>query len=232
MVLGTASHVGKSLLTAAICRILADDGYRVAPFKAQNMSLNSAATPDGREIGRAQAMQAEAARIAPSVDMNPILIKPTSDVGSQIVVLGRVRGVVHARDYHRSNVRELFPIVVDAYRRLADRYDVVVLEGAGSPAEINLRASDIVNMRMAQAADAACLLVGDIDRGGVFAALLGTLALLRPHERARIRGFAINKFRGDLSLLTPGIAAMERRLGLPSLGVVPWLNDIGCEIEK
>jgi adenosylcobyric acid synthase len=231
MVLGTASHVGKSLLTAAICRILADDGYRVAPFKAQNMSLNSAATPDGREIGRAQAMQAEAARIAPSVDMNPILIKPTSDVGSQIVVLGRVRGVVHARDYHRSNVRELFPIVVDAYRRLADRYDVVVLEGAGSPAEINLRASDIVNMRMAQAADAACLLVGDIDRGGVFAALLGTLALLRPHERARIRGFAINKFRGDLSLLTPGIAAMERRLGLPSLGVVPWLNDIGLDEE-
>ena len=131
MVLGMASHVGKSLLTAAICRILADDGYRVAPFKAQNMSLNSAATPDGREIGRAQAMQAEAARIAPSVDMNPILIKPTSDVGSQIVVLGRVRGVAHAHDYHRSNVRELFPIVVDAYRRLADRYDVVVLEGAG-----------------------------------------------------------------------------------------------------
>jgi adenosylcobyric acid synthase len=231
MVLGTASHVGKSLLTAAICRILADDGYRVAPFKAQNMSLNSAATPDGREIGRAQAMQAEAARIAPTVDMNPVLLKPTSDVGSQIVVLGRVHGVALARDYHRTRVHDLFPLVVDAYRRLADQYDVVVLEGAGSPAEINFKTSDIVNMRMAQAADAACLLVGDIDRGGVFAALLGTLALLRRDERARIRGFAINKFRGDFALLAPGITTIERRLGIPSLGVVPWLADVGLDEE-
>jgi adenosylcobyric acid synthase len=231
MVLGTASHVGKSLLTAAICRILADDGYRVAPFKAQNMSLNSAATPDGREIGRAQAMQAEAARIAPTVDMNPLLLKPTSDTGSQIVLLGRVYGFATARDYHHDRVRDLFPIVVDAYRRLADRYDVVVLEGAGSPAEINLKASDIVNMRMAEAADAACLLVGDIDRGGVFAALLGTLSLLEPDERARIRGFAINKFRGDITLLTPGVIEMEHRLGVPSLGVVPWLSDVGLDEE-
>ncbi len=231
MILGTASHVGKSLLAAAICRILADDGYRVAPFKAQNMSLNSAATPDGGEIGRAQAMQAEAARIEPTVEMNPVLLKPTSDVGSQVVLLGRVHGTELARDYHRRRVHELFPIVVEAYRKVAERYDIVVLEGAGSPAEINLKASDIVNMRMAEVADAACLLVGDIDRGGVFAALLGTVALLEPLERAHIRGFAINKFRGDASLLAPGVTEMERRLGIPSLGVVPWLPDVGLDEE-
>ena len=231
MVLGTASHVGKSLLAAALCRILADDGYRVAPFKAQNMSLNSAATPDGREIGRAQAMQAEAARVAPTVEMNPLLLKPTSDVGSQVVLLGRVHGVQRAADYHRRRVEEFFPIVVDAYRNLAARHDVIVLEGAGSPAEINLKATDIVNMRMAEAADAACLLVGDIDRGGVFAALFGTLALLEPHERARVRGFAINKFRGDPALLAPGVAEIERRIGVPSLGVVPWLRDVGLDEE-
>jgi len=231
MVLGTASHVGKSLVAAAICRILADDGYRVAPFKAQNMSLNSAATPDGYEIGRAQAMQAEAARVAPTVEMNPVLLKPTSDVGSQVVVLGRVHGVERARDYHHRRVHELFPIVVEAYHKLATRFDIIVLEGAGSPAEINLKASDIVNMRMAEVADAACLLVGDIDRGGVFAALLGTLALLEPLERARIRGFAINKFRGDASLLAPGVTEMEGRLGIPSLGVVPWFPDVGLDEE-
>lgn len=217
MVLGTASHVGKSLLATALCRILADDGYRVAPFKAQNMSLNSAATPDGREIGRAQAMQAEAARIAPTVEMNPLLLKPMSDVGSQIVLLGRVHGVQRAAEYHRRRVDEFFPVVVEAYRNLAARHDVIVLEGAGSPAEINLKATDIVNMRMAEVADAACLLVGDIDRGGVFASLLGTLALLEPHERARVRGFVINKFRGDAALLAPGVAEIQRRIGVPSL---------------
>ncbi len=231
MVLGTASHVGKSLLATALCRILADDGYRVAPFKAQNMSLNSAATPEGREIGRAQAMQAEAARIAPSVEMNPVLLKPTSDVGSQIVLLGHVHGVQRAAEYHRRRVDEFFPIVVKAYRSLAARHDVIVLEGAGSPAEINLKATDIVNMRMAHAADAACLLVGDIDRGGAFAALLGTWALLEPHERARIQGFAINKFRGDLALLAPGVTEIEHRIGVPSLGVVPWLPDVGLDEE-
>jgi adenosylcobyric acid synthase len=231
MVLGTASHVGKSLLAAALCRILADDGYRVAPFKAQNMSLNSAATPDGREIGRAQAMQAEAARIAPTVEMNPLLLKPTSDVGAQVVLLGRVHGVARAAEYHRRRVEEFFPVVVDAYRSLAARHDVIVLEGAGSPAEINLKATDIVNMRMAEAADASCLLVGDIDRGGVFASLLGTLALLEPPERARVRGFAINKFRGDPTLLAPGVAEIERRIGVPSLGVVPWLRDVGLDEE-
>jgi len=231
MVLGTASHVGKSLITAALCRILADDGYRVAPFKAQDMSLNSAVTPDGREIGRAQAMQAEAARIAPTVEMNPLLLKPTSDVGSQIVLLGRVHGVARADEYHRRRVQELFPIVVDAYRSLAARHDVIVLEGAGSPAEINLKATDIVNMRMAEAADATCLLVGDIDRGGVFASLLGTVALLEPAERARVRGFAINKFRGDPALLAPGVAEIAQRIGVPSLGVVPWLSDVGLDEE-
>src|SRR5262249_41069601 len=168
MVLGTASHAGKSILTAALCRILANEGFRVAPFKAQNMSLNSAATPDGREIGRAQALQAEACRIPPSAAMNPILIKPSCDTASQVVVLGKVWGQVTAADYHQRRVEELFPIVVDAYRQLAAEHDVVVMEGAGSPAEINLKAHDIVNMRMAKAADAACLLAGDIDRGGVF----------------------------------------------------------------
>jgi adenosylcobyric acid synthase len=231
MVLGTASHVGKSLIAAALCRILSDDGYRVAPFKAQNMSLNSAATPDGREIGRAQAMQAEAARIAPTVEMNPILLKPTSDRSSQVVVLGRVRAVERASEYHRRRVDEYFPIVVEAYRHLAARHDVIVIEGAGSPAEINLKATDIVNMRVAEAADARCLLVGDIDRGGVFGALLGTVALLDAPERARIAAFAINKFRGDLSLLAPGVREIEARLGIPCAGVIPWLPDVGLDEE-
>jgi adenosylcobyric acid synthase len=231
MVLGTASHVGKSVLTAALCRILSDDGLRVAPFKAQNMSLESAATPDGLEMGRAQAMQAEAARIAPSVDMNPILLKPTGDAASQVVLLGRSRGVQRAADYHTRRTLEYFPIVVDAYRRLAERYDAIVLEGAGSPAEINLKATDIVNMRMADAADARCLLVGDIDRGGVFASVLGTLELLDAAERARVKAFAINKFRGDLSLLAPGVATISERVGIPCAGVVPWLRDLGLDEE-
>lgn len=231
MVLGTASHVGKSMMTAALCRIFAQDGMRVAPFKAQNMSLNSAATPDGLEIGRAQALQAEAARIAPSVDMNPILLKPTDERRSQVMLLGRIWGNVDAYDYHRRRVDELFPIVVDAYRRLADAYDIVVLEGAGSPAEINLKETDIVNLRMAQAADARCVLVGDIDRGGVFASLLGTLELLEPDERARIKAFVINKFRGDRALLDDGIARIERRVGIPCAGVVPWLDAINLDDE-
>ena len=231
MLLGTASHVGKSVLAAAISRIFAEDGYRVAPFKAQNMSLNSAATPDGREIGRAQAMQAEAARVVPVVEMNPILLKPTSSLGSQVVLMGRVHGVEAAADYHRRRVEHYFPIVLEAYRSLAARHDVIVIEGAGSPAEINLKATDIVNMRVAEAADARCLLVGDIDRGGVFAALLGTLALLEPAERARVHAFAINKFRGDRSLLAPGIDEIERRINVPCAGVVPWLRDLGLDEE-
>ena len=231
MILGTASHVGKSILTAGLGRIFADEGYRVAPFKAQNMSLNSAATPDGGEIGRAQALQAEACRAIPRVEMNPVLLKPSTDSGAQVILLGKIWGQITAWDYHTRRVEQLFPAVVEAYKRLAKEHDVVLLEGAGSPAEINLREHDIVNMRMAHAADAACLLVGDIDRGGVFASVLGTLELLEPEDRARIRGFLINKFRGDQSLLRPGVSAMENRLGLPCVGVVPYLPDLGLDEE-
>jgi len=231
MILGTASHVGKSLLTAGLGRILSDDGISVAPFKAQNMSLNSAATPDGREIGRAQALQAEACRVVPCAEMNPILIKPSSEMGAQVVLLGKVWGQVTASDYHQRRVEELFPSVLDSYRKLAERHQLIVLEGAGSPAEINLRKHDIVNMRMAHAANATCLLVGDIDRGGVFASLLGTVELLEPEDRARIRGFVVNKFRGDISLLQPGIDMMEQRLGIPCAGVAPFLRDLGLEEE-
>lgn len=231
MVLGTGSHVGKSLLTAALCRILVQEGHRVAPFKAQNMALNSAATPDGFEIGRAQAMQAEAAGIAPTADMNPILIKPSSDTGSQIIVQGRVWGQVTAADYHRHRVEEFFPIVLECYQRLANDYDIIVLEGAGSPAEINLKAHDIVNMRMAQVANASCLLVGDIDRGGVFASLYGTLALLDNEERELIRGYLINKFRGDVSLLLPGLEMVKKHISVPCIGVVPYLPHVGLDEE-
>jgi adenosylcobyric acid synthase len=231
MILGTASHVGKSILTAALGRILADEGHRVAPFKAQNMSLNSAATPDGCEIGRAQALQAEACRIPAAAEMNPILIKPSCDTAAQVVVMGKVWDQVSAADYHQRRVEQLFPVVMDAYRRLAAEYEIVLLEGAGSPAEINLKAHDIVNMRMAAAAGAGCLLVADIDRGGVFASLLGTVELLDPGERALLRGFVINKFRGDLSLLQPGIETIAGRLRLPCAGVVPFLADLGLDEE-
>jgi adenosylcobyric acid synthase len=231
MILGTASHVGKSLVTAGLGRIFSDEGVRVAPFKAQNMSLNSAATPDGREIGRAQALQAEACRAVPCAEMNPILIKPASDTGAQVILLGRVWGQVTASDYHQRRVEDLFPAVLESYRTLASRHDLILLEGAGSPAEINLRKHDIVNMRMAHAANASCLLVGDIDRGGVFAALLGTIELLEPDDRARIRGFVINKFRGDAELLRPGVEMMEDRLGIPCAGVIPFARDLGLEEE-
>jgi len=223
MVLGTSSHVGKSLLTAALCRIFAQAGYRVAPFKSQNMSLNSAVTPEGLEIGRAQALQAEAAGIAPSVHMNPILLKPSGDMSSQVIVRGKIWATLTASNYHLHRVEELMPIVREGYETLAAQNDVIVLEGAGSPAEINLKQHDIVNMRMAELADAACLLVGDIDRGGVFASLLGTVELLEPHEQQRIRGFLINKFRGDISLLEPGVRMIESRIAKPCLGVVPFL---------
>jgi adenosylcobyric acid synthase len=231
MILGTASHVGKSILAAGLGRILADDGYRVAPFKAQNMSLNSAAAPDGGEIGRAQALQAEACRSIPCVEMNPVLLKPSTDTGAQVILLGKIWAQVTATDYHTRRVEQLFPQVLGAYERLAARHDLILLEGAGSPAEINLREHDIVNMRMAHAADAACLLVGDIDRGGVFASLLGTLDLLDPDERARIRGFVINKFRGDEALLRPGISMIEERLRSPCIGVVPFLQGLGLDEE-
>ena len=231
MILGTASHVGKSMITAGLGRIFADEGFRVVPFKAQNMSLNSAATPDGKEIARAQALQAEACRVAASVEMNPILLKPRSDRGAQVVLLGKVWGQITASDYHTHRVEEFFPIVCRSYQKLASEYDIVLLEGAGSPAEINLRDHDIVNLRMARAAKANCVLVGDIDRGGVFAALLGTMELLERDERELIKGFVINKFRGDHRLLQPGVEIMERRLGLPCLGVVPYLQDLDLDEE-
>lgn len=231
MVLGTSSHAGKSLLTAALCRIFFEQGIKVAPFKSQNMSLNSAATVEGLEIGRAQALQAEAAGIAPSVHMNPILLKPAGKLTSQIVVHGRIWGRLTAVDYHRRRVEELLPLVRDSYETLARKYQVMVLEGAGSPVEINLKQHDIVNMRMAEMADAACLLVGDIDRGGVFASLLGTMELLDPEEQKRIGGFVINKFRGDQSLLAPGIRMMEDRMQKPCLGVIPYIEGLALEEE-
>src|SRR5919108_5996971 len=231
MILGTASHVGKSILTAGLGRVFADDGYRVAPFKAQNMSLNSAATPDGGEIGRAQALQAEACRVIPRVEMNPVLLKPSTDTGAQVILLGKIWAQVTASDYHTRRVEQFFPQVVDAYERLAASHDLILLEGAGSPAEINLREHDIVNLRMAHAADAACLLICDIDRGGAFASLLGTMELLDPQDRARIHGFIINKFRGDESLLRPGVEMIETRLGLPCVGIIPFLHNLGLDEE-
>jgi adenosylcobyric acid synthase len=231
MMLGTSSHVGKSLLTAALCRIFADHGVRVAPFKSQNMSLNSAATVDGHEIGRAQALQAEAARVPASVHMNPILLKPAGDMASQVVVRGKIWGKLSATDYHLRRVEELMPIVRESYEVLARQYEVIILEGAGSPAEINLKQHDIVNMRMAELAGASCLLIGDIDRGGVFASLYGTVHLLEPSEQARIAGFVINKFRGDQTLLQPGIRMIEERLAKPCLGIVPWVHELTVEEE-
>jgi len=230
MVLGTASDAGKSLTVGALCRILRQDGFDVAPFKAQNMALNSFATQEGHEIGRAQAMQAEAAKVAPHVDMNPILLKPTSDVGSQVVINGKVLGNYGAADYYRLKP-QLLDAVSAAYRRLAAKHEVIVLEGAGSPVEMNLKDRDVVNMRMAGIAEASCLLVTDIDRGGVFASLVGTYALLEPQERSRFFGFLINKFRGDVSLFTPGISYLEKRLSQRCLGVIPYLHEHGIDDE-
>lgn len=230
MVLGTASHTGKSLTVAALCRILRQDGYNVAPFKAQNMALNSFATREGHEIGRAQAMQAQAAGIEPHVDMNPVLLKPTSQAGSQVVLNGKVLGTYHSIDYDHLK-QQVSDAVVAAYQRLASRHEVIVLEGAGSPVEVNLKDRDIVNMKMAEIADASCLLVADIDRGGVFAALVGTYALLEPQERARFHGFIVNKFRGDVSLFADGIDYLEERLSQPCLGVIPYMRDHGIDDE-
>ena len=220
---GTGSDVGKSVVTAGLCRLLKRHGYNVAPFKAQNMALNSAVTPEGGEIGRAQALQAAACGIAAHTDMNPILLKPNSATGSQVIVAGKVLGNMSVSEYHRFKP-QAFAAVSGAFARLRAQYELVVLEGAGSIAEINLKAHDIVNLRAAQMATAPVLLVADIDRGGVFAAIIGTIELLTPDERASVAGIIINRFRGDASLLTPGITAIEERTGIPVLGVIPWIK--------
>ena len=225
MVQGTMSSAGKSLLVTALCRIFQQDGYRVAPFKSQNMALNSYITEDGLEMGRAQVVQAEAAGIKPNVLMNPILLKPTTDVGSQVIVNGEVRGNMTAANYFRYK-KELIPDILKAYDTLDKEYDIIVIEGAGSPAEINLKSEDIVNMGMARMAKAPVLLVGDIDRGGVFAQLYGTIALLEKEERAMVKGMIINKFRGDVKILEPGLSMLTDRLreiaDIPFVGVVPY----------
>ena len=223
MIQGTASGVGKSVLATAFCRIFARAGYRVAPFKSQNMALNAAVTLEGGEIGRAQAAQAAAAGIEPTVDMNPILLKPEPGYRSQVVVRGRAVTSATWRDYQRMQA-DLLPIVAESLARLRRTWDLVIIEGAGSPAEINLRDSDIVNMTVARMADAPVVLVGDIDRGGVFAALLGTLALLHPEDRARVGGLVINRFRGDEDVLAAGLTELGARSGVPVLGVVPYLD--------
>jgi adenosylcobyric acid synthase len=223
MVQGTTSDAGKSTIVAALCRLLSRAGYRVAPFKAQNMSNNAAVTASGGEVGRAQAMQATAAGVDVSVDMNPVLLKPQADNCSQVVVLGRARHVTNAREFYALKA-ELWPVVTGALDRLRAAYDVVVIEGAGSPAEINLAQYDIVNMRVAQYANAPVLLVADIDRGGVFASLYGTHALLPESDAARIKGFIINKFRGDPTLLDSGFDMLRDRTGVPTLGVVPYMD--------
>lgn len=221
MVQGTMSGAGKSLLVTALCRIFAQDGCRVAPFKSQNMALNSFITRDGLEMGRAQVAQAQAAGKEPDVRMNPILLKPSSNVGSQLIVNGVVRGNYAAKDYFRMK-RTLIPEIMAAYEGLAAENDIIVIEGAGSPAEINLKADDIVNMGLARLVNAPVLLVGDIDRGGVFAQLYGTVELLEPEERARVVGTVINKFRGDVEILRPGLTMLEEKTGLPVLGVIPY----------
>ena len=223
MVQGTMSGAGKSLLCAALCRIFAQDGYRVAPFKSQNLALNSFVTKDGLEMGRAQVVQAEAAGIEPDTRMNPILLKPTTDVGSQVIVNGQVRGNMQAMEYFRRK-RDYIPAVLEAYNSLASEYDVIVIEGAGSPAEINLKQDDIVNMGLAKLVDAPVLLVGDIDRGGVFAQLYGTVALLEEDERRRIKGVVVNKFRGDRAILEPGLKTLEELCGIPVAGVIPYTH--------
>jgi adenosylcobyric acid synthase len=230
MVQGTASHVGKSTLVTALCRIFRQDGWRVAPFKAQNMALNSFVAVEGGEIGRAQALQAEAAGVPASVHMNPVLLKPEGSSQSQVVVLGRPIGSMSASAYH-SRKLDLWPTVAQSLDRLRETYDLVIAEGAGSPAEINLRDGDLANMRVGLYSGAAVMLVGDIDRGGVFASLLGTLDLIDSSERALVVGMAINKFRGDLSLLEPGLRMLERRSGLPVLGVVPYLRRLDLPEE-
>ena len=223
MIQGTMSNAGKSLIAAGLCRIFRQDGYRVAPFKAQNMALNSFITKEGLEMGRAQVVQAEAAGIEPSVLMNPVLLKPTNDMSSQVIINGEVYANMSAQEYY-SRKREIVPEIMKAYQELDSKYDVIVLEGAGSPAEINLKENDIVNMHMAKLAKAPVILAGDIDRGGVFASLVGTMMLFDESERAMVKGILINKFRGDKSILQPGLSLLEDIIHVPTLGVIPYLR--------
>lgn len=227
MIQGTMSNAGKSLICAGLCRIFRQDGYKVAPFKSQNMALNSFITEDGFEMGRAQVVQAEAAGVSPRVEMNPILLKPTNDTGSQVIVNGEVLSHMSAREYFAYK-KQLIPDIMKAFHTLEEEYNIIVIEGAGSPAEINLKQDDIVNMGMAKMAKAPVLLVGDIDRGGVFAQLLGTLMLLEEDEKEMVKGLIINKFRGDKTILDPGIDMLEERGGIPVVGVTPYLQ---VEIE-
>ncbi|WP_458119686.1 cobyric acid synthase [Paenibacillus sp. Z6-24] len=231
MLQGTASDVGKSVITTALCRIFTQDGWDTAPFKSQNMANNSYVTVNGREIGRAQGVQAEACGKLATTDMNPILIKPVRDMHSQIVVHGQPYAQMSAWDYRQDFLPQARTLVMEALNRLRDQHEMVVMEGAGSPAEINLKDRDIVNMNLAGWADAPVLLVADIDRGGVFAAIVGTLELLEPHERSRVKGFIINKFRGDLALLQPGLDWLERRTGIPVIGVLPYEENLYLEAE-
>ncbi|SDX04596.1 adenosylcobyric acid synthase (glutamine-hydrolysing) [Marininema mesophilum] len=222
MVQGTASDVGKSVVATAFCRLFAEEGYRVAPFKAQNMALNSFVTVKGGEIGRSQAVQAEAAGVEPTVDMNPILLKPKGERIAEVIVHGYHYADLEAGEYQRRTISEMLGPVQESLDRLAEEMDVLVIEGAGSPAEINMKERDIVNMRTAMLADVPVLLIADIDRGGVFASIVGTLAILDPHERKRVKGIVINKFRGDLAILQPGLDWLEKETGIPVLGVLPW----------
>ena len=231
MLQGTGSHVGKSVLVAALCRIFRQEGYRVAPFKSQNMALNSFVTKDGGEMGRAQVVQAEAAGVEPSVDMNPILLKPTGQASSQVIVLGKPIGNISARKYHGEWTREAMGIIMGAWERLCAKYELLVIEGAGSPAEVNLKSSEVVNMRIAKATNSPVILVGDIDKGGVLASLVGTLELLEPEERDLVAGFIINKFRGDVSLFQPAIEFLEQKTGKPVLGVVPYFQGFKVQEE-
>ncbi|WP_259768597.1 cobyric acid synthase, partial [Pseudomonas protegens] len=230
MVQGTTSDAGKSTLVTALCRWLLRRGVSVVPFKPQNMALNSAVTADGGEIGRAQAVQAQAANLAPHTDMNPVLLKPNSDTGSQVIIHGRAVTTMNAVAYHDYKAIAM-QAVLASHERLRGAYDVVMVEGAGSPAEINLRAGDIANMGFAEAVDCPVLLIADINRGGVFAHLVGTLELLSPSEQARVKGFIINRFRGDLALLQPGLDWLEARTGKPVIGVLPYVMDLHLEAE-
>lgn len=231
MLQGTSSHVGKSILTTALCRIFLQDGYKVVPFKAQNMALNSYVTKTGEEMGRAQVAQAEAAGLEPQVDMNPVLLKPTGNSRSQVVLMGKPVGNMSAQEYHQGYSLKALGVIQECLDRLQQQFDVLVIEGAGSPAEVNLKANDIVNMRIAKLLTAPVLLIADIDRGGALASVVGTLELLEPEERALVKGIIINKFRGDINLLKPALTFLEEKTGKPVLGVIPHLENLGIDDE-